>query len=155
MYKFSRYLKMNTSWYFTLSIFNCFDAIHILVFELNIILCSQDKLHQYFKLAIVIFIIFNLNTTRNTKPLYYTSDFTVDCILVVFSLVFKIYLNGFPKSLAFKVFISITLKCINSNFVIVFVTYKITFEAVKLAIFRKICKQLLKNFWFKNSKVLC
>ena len=58
------------------------------------------------------------------KPLYYAPNFALDCILVFFNLVFKIYFNRFPKEFALKVVISISLKCIDSNLTIVVITYR-------------------------------
>lgn len=68
-------------------------------------------------------LVFNSNITKNIKFFYYTSDFVIDYILIFFSLVFEVYFNGFPKKFTFKIVISIYLKYINNNLVIVLIIY--------------------------------
>ena len=114
---------MNTPWYFTISIFNFFDAIHVPVIELGIIFCSQDKLHSYFRPVTKTFVLLNPNFTKNAKPLYYPPGFAVDCILVFFSPVFEVYSDGFSKELALKILINTLLKYIGNNLAIILVTY--------------------------------
>lgn len=69
-------------------------------------------------------VVLNLNTIKYIEPFYYSLDFAVDCILVFFSLVFEVYFDGFLKEFVLKIVISISLKYIGSNLVIVFITYR-------------------------------
>lgn len=61
---------MNTPYYFMIHICDNIDIIYNLIFKLNIIFCSRNKLYHYFRLATIIIIIQNLNFVRNVK-LYY------------------------------------------------------------------------------------
>lgn len=103
--------------------FQLFDAIYVPILKLGIILCSQNKLHQYLKPATIIFVVLNLNTTGNIKPFYCPSSFAVNYIPVFFSSIFEVYFDGFPKKLELKMLISILMKYISSDLVIVLVTY--------------------------------
>lgn len=60
---------------------------------------------------------------RNTKSLYWTPGFAIDCITVFFNLALKVHFNAFPKDFAFKVFINIPLKYISNNLAIIIITY--------------------------------
>ena len=69
------------------------------------------------------FIIINLNTIKKVKRFYYISSFTINYILVFFSLIFKVYFNKLSKKFALKIIINIFLKYISNNLAIVFVTH--------------------------------
>lgn len=64
----------------------------------------------------------NPNIISNTILFYDYPSGSINYISVFFSPEFKVNFDDFPKRFAFKVFISISLKCINSNLIIVFVT---------------------------------
>ena len=103
--------------------FNFFEATYILILKINIILFSGNKLHCYFKLAKVIFIVFNPKIMKNAKALYYDLGFIVKYISIFFSPIFKFHFDKLLKNITFKFFISILLKFIDSNMTIVFVTH--------------------------------
>ena len=63
----------------------------------------------------------NLNTIKNAIIFYYHSDITINCLLIHFSLIFKVNLDNFLKIQVFKVDINIFLKYIGSMLIIVFV----------------------------------
>lgn len=84
---------------FTINIFNHFNAIYVSILKFNIILNNENNFHQYFRLSIVIFVVFNPNCINNTKFLYFTSSLSINYILVFFGLVFKVYFDRFLKKL--------------------------------------------------------
>lgn len=89
---------------------------------MNIIFVSQNKLpHWYFKLDIIIFMIINPKVMWNIVSFYYYLGSSINYLLIFFDLEIEINFDGFLKKLAFKVFISILLKCIDSNLAIVFI----------------------------------
>lgn len=84
---------------FTIDIFNHFNAIYVSILKFNIILNNENNFHHYFRLSIVIFVVFNPNCINNKKSLYFTSSLSINYILVFFRLVFKVYFDGFLKEL--------------------------------------------------------
>ena len=74
-------------------------------------------------MAIIIFVVFNLNIIKNINAFYYISDFIIKYILVFFSPVFNVYFDKLLKNLVVKIFISISLKYINNDLIIVFITF--------------------------------
>ncbi len=53
--------------------------------------------------------------------LYCYLNIIINCFLIFFSLIFKVNLESLPKKQVFIVSISIFLKYINSNFIIIFI----------------------------------
>lgn len=69
------------------------------------------------------FVVINLNVTKKAECFYYAPSFTIDCILIFFSPVFKVYFDRFLKRFVFKIAINTFLKYIDSDLVIVIVTH--------------------------------
>ena len=63
----------------------------------------------------------NFNIIKNIKYYYYTLDFTIKYILIIFNQIFKVNFNNFSKKFAFIVLINIFLKYISSNLTIYFI----------------------------------
>lgn len=98
--------------------------MHVLIFKLNIIYYNQSNFYQYLKLAIVIFVVINPNNTRNVILFYCNLGYAIDFISVSFSLVFKVYFDRFSKLAIINVIISIFLKYIRSNLIMIFISYR-------------------------------
>ena len=130
---------------FVITLFNLLDAVYIQIFELSIIFCNWDKFYQYFGPATIISIVVNPITTRNVTILYYTPDIPVDCLLVIFGLVFKVYFDGFSKKQVFDVIMGISLKYIGTNSPIVFVIYEDLWKGWTCDV-GEICKKIIKKF---------
>ena len=114
---------LNAPWYIIITLFNQLNAVNVPILELNIILCSRDKLHQYFGPRTIFCIVIDPDTTRNAMLFYCYPGASIDCLPVFFGLVFKVNLENFQKKRVFKVGTSILLKYIRSNFAIVFVRW--------------------------------
>ena len=118
--------------------------------KLNIILYSKNNLHHDFRLAIIIFIIFNYNSPKNIKLLYFTLDFIINCILIFFGPVFKVDFYKLQKKFTLKICICILLKFINSIFVIAFVRYN--FQKELSCYFKKFLKEFQSSFNLNYKK---
>lgn len=104
----------------TINFFNLFDIFNISVFEISIILC-QNKFYHYFRLAIIISIVIDLNIIKNLTFFYYNLDITINCLSIFLGLIFKVNMNNFSKKQVFNIGTSILLKYIGNNFVLVFI----------------------------------
>lgn len=74
-----------------------FHTIHIPIRKIIIILC-QDKLYEYFRLGIIISIVINLNTIKNTILIYYHLNTTIDYFSIFIRLLFELNLDSFQKN---------------------------------------------------------
>lgn len=88
---------LNASWYFIIGLFNLFDAVHISIFEFEIML-YWDKLYQYIGLASVISIVIDPNITKNAIFFCYDSGVAFDCLSKFLVLCLKSIWMAFQKN---------------------------------------------------------
>lgn len=74
-----------------------FNTIHIPIRKIIIIL-YQDKLYEYFGLGIIISIVINPNTIKNTILIYYHLNTTIDYFSIFICLLFELNLDSFQKN---------------------------------------------------------
>lgn len=120
-------------------LFSFFNYIQILIPELRIIFISVVLLHWYFKSAAVIFVTINQNSTRNTVPFYRR-------ILLFFCQMLEIYFHRFTKTLAPNLVLTIVLKHIVRNLIIVIICHD-DFRSCSSCYVGWICKSIWKISW--------